>query len=346
MKKLLLALALSMLGSTAFAACTNPLNVKDAASATITMSVIAGADTFCQYSFNLANVGGNAPLTGNGATGTGSLRVTMANDNTVPTGWPTAANQTAASAARGEGATGAAVPSGAVYMGRNSAGNLVGWDGSVTQSGTWTFQPGNTANTTPWLASISQGGNTAVVKAANTVASSDVGVVVAVANTNANVANNANGITPGATAGSPVVNYNYGYNAVGNVWDRPVLDPCERVTPSYAPILMTTATTLQVVAASASNKTYICSLFLKASAVNNVALVEGTGGSCVTGIAGVIGGTTTANGFVFGTAGDGVLLQSGGKTAIAQTAGTNVGLCLITSTTGPLIGSIRYVQAP
>jgi hypothetical protein len=38
---------------------------------------------------------------------------------------------------------------------------------AATQSGTWTVQPGNTANTTPWLASISQGGNTATVSAAN-----------------------------------------------------------------------------------------------------------------------------------------------------------------------------------
>lgn len=38
---------------------------------------------------------------------------------------------------------------------------------SAAQSGTWTVQPGNTANTTPWLASISQGGNTATVSAAN-----------------------------------------------------------------------------------------------------------------------------------------------------------------------------------
>jgi len=34
---------------------------------------------------------------------------------------------------------------------------------TATQSGTWTIQPGNTANTTPWLASLSQGGNTAQV---------------------------------------------------------------------------------------------------------------------------------------------------------------------------------------
>jgi len=42
-------------------------------------------------------------------------------------------------------------------------------DGTVSaaQSGTWTVQPGNTSNTTPWLVSISQGGNTASVSAAS-----------------------------------------------------------------------------------------------------------------------------------------------------------------------------------
>lgn len=38
---------------------------------------------------------------------------------------------------------------------------------AVTQSGTWTVQPGNTANTTPWLSTINQGGNSATVTAAN-----------------------------------------------------------------------------------------------------------------------------------------------------------------------------------
>lgn len=37
----------------------------------------------------------------------------------------------------------------------------------ATQSGTWTVQPGNTANTTPWLFTINQGGNSATVTAGN-----------------------------------------------------------------------------------------------------------------------------------------------------------------------------------
>ena len=35
----------------------------------------------------------------------------------------------------------------------------------VSQSGTWTVQPGNTPNTTPWLSTINQGGNSATVSA-------------------------------------------------------------------------------------------------------------------------------------------------------------------------------------
>lgn len=37
----------------------------------------------------------------------------------------------------------------------------------ASQSGTWTVQPGNTANSTPWLATINQGGNSASVTGSN-----------------------------------------------------------------------------------------------------------------------------------------------------------------------------------
>lgn len=49
----------------------------------------------------------------------------------------------------------------------NTSGHINIADGgnsiTVDQSGTWTVQPGNTANTTPWLTTINQGGNSAVV---------------------------------------------------------------------------------------------------------------------------------------------------------------------------------------
>ena len=71
---------------------------------------------------NLAQMNGVALLMGNGATGTGSQRVTLASDNTAIAGW-------------GHGATGSAVPSGAQYKGliaktanpsAATDGNLVG----------------------------------------------------------------------------------------------------------------------------------------------------------------------------------------------------------------------------
>jgi hypothetical protein len=68
---------------------------------------------------------------------------------------------------------------------------------AATQSGTWTVQPGNTANTTPWLATINQGGNSAVVKAASTVpAATDPALVVTVSPNSAAL----------GTAGSPSAN--------------------------------------------------------------------------------------------------------------------------------------------
>ena len=54
---------------------------------------------------------------------------------------------------------------GGTLMGQLNQSGGMGTNVAATQSGTWTMQPGNTANTTPWLTSLSQGGNTAQVSA-------------------------------------------------------------------------------------------------------------------------------------------------------------------------------------
>jgi hypothetical protein len=74
--------------------------------------------------------------------------------------------------------------------------------GTITanQGGTWTIQPGNTANTTPWLATINQGGNSAAVTASNALKVDGSGVTQPVSGT---VAANQNGtwtVQPGNTA--------------------------------------------------------------------------------------------------------------------------------------------------
>jgi hypothetical protein len=58
------------------------------------LKAIAAAEIVTNRAVNVAQINGVTPLMGNGATGTGSQRVTIANDNTVPTGWPTSALQT------------------------------------------------------------------------------------------------------------------------------------------------------------------------------------------------------------------------------------------------------------
>jgi hypothetical protein len=72
-----------------------------------------------------------------------------------------------------------------------------------------TVQPGNTANTTPWLMTINQGGNSAPVKAANTVSSTDLALEVAVANTNANGPAAASASSPVTPSNQPVGSANF-----------------------------------------------------------------------------------------------------------------------------------------
>src|SRR6266700_5599875 len=59
----------------------------------------------------------------------------------------------------------AALLIGGSLMGQLNQSGGAGTSVSAAQSGTWTMQPGNTANTTPWLFTMSQGGNAAQVSA-------------------------------------------------------------------------------------------------------------------------------------------------------------------------------------
>lgn len=121
-------------------------------------------------------------------------------------------------------------------------------------------------------------------------------------------------------------------------------DPCQNLVKTYTPISITTATTTRIVAPVASKRTYICYMLLTSAAADNVGIVEGTGGTCGSGTAGVVGGSTAANGPNF--AANGGVAMGGGGFAVAATAGTNVDLCLITSAATPLAGHIAWVQAP
>lgn len=117
---------------------------------------------------NTAQINGVTPLMGNGVTGTGSQRVTIASDNTA-------------------------------------------FSVNAVQSGTFTVQPGNTANTTPWLVKstpASSCGTTqfssawAAVPTANTAVTATTTCVTAILLTNTNATAQTVAITDGQ--GSPI----------------------------------------------------------------------------------------------------------------------------------------------
>lgn len=93
----------------------------------------------------------------------GNLRVGFSGGVTANQGaagaspWPVSAAQTGTWTVTGAGGVFPATQSGAWIVGQSGAwavGQSGAW--SVGQSGTWTVQPGNVANTTPWLVNAAQ----------------------------------------------------------------------------------------------------------------------------------------------------------------------------------------------
>ena len=110
-------------------------------------------------------VGGSGLPTGVGGIGSGSggggnVNVTQWNSVAVgnPTTWGTAPTGLAVI---GVNADVLSLPS--LPAGSNTIGAISNASFGASQSGTWTVQPGNTPNTSPWLFTINQGGNSAAV---------------------------------------------------------------------------------------------------------------------------------------------------------------------------------------
>jgi hypothetical protein len=118
-----------------------------------------------------------------------------------------------------------------------------------------------------------------------------------------------------------------------------VLDPCRTQANIFKPISQTASA--QLVTGTSAKKIYICSINLVTASANNVAMVEGTGTVCATGIAGMAGGTTAATGWNF--AANGGLTQGNGMGSIMAEATNADNLCLLQSAAVQLSGVIGYV---
>ena len=144
----------------------------------------------------------NATVTGTvAATQSGTWNINNVSGTvSLPTGASTSANQT-----NGSQKSQIVDGSGNVIASTSNALNVNVSSGTVaaTQSGTWTVQPGNTANTTPWLVKGNDSTNSWSIKAASTAAvATDTALVVAISPNNAVSVNAFNGRSK---ANAPVV---------------------------------------------------------------------------------------------------------------------------------------------
>ncbi len=124
-----------------------------------------------------------AVATGTVASLTGGAVTTAA--PTYTTGQMNPLSLTTSGALRVDGSGSTQPVSGTVTANAGTGTFAVSGTVAATQSGAWTVQPGNTANTTPWLTTISQGGNSVAVKAGSTPAiATDPALVVAISPNN------------------------------------------------------------------------------------------------------------------------------------------------------------------
>ena len=126
--------------------------------------------------------------------------------------------------------------------------------------------------------------------------------------------------------------------------ENPSGDACQTQTKHTAPINLTASG--QIITGTASKKTYICSINLISATAQNVALVEGTGSTCGTNTYGLAGGTTAATGW--NLAANGGLTLGGGEAFViggdADTNGSAANVCLLSSSTGQISGTLTYAQ--
>jgi hypothetical protein len=177
-----------------------------------------------------------------------------------------------------------------------------------------------------------------------------LGAALAVALVGVAFAQTADNITPSATPSHNALNY--GWNGAG--WDRLQVDSSKNLKINVpagcagatelntftAPISVAAAASAKIITGSAGVKIHICSLTLMVAGANNVAITEGTGGTCGTGTAGIFGGTTAATGFNF--AANGGIAFGNGVGLIGRTATNNTDVCILPSAATQVSGSVTY----
>lgn len=214
---------------------------------------------------------------------------------------------------------------------------------SAAQSGTWVVRPQDASGTAITDSTahaiknfpVDPSTGTALVVPSSSNGTVDSGTYrVAIASNNSPVAGLAVGATGSAPPANAILNGGVGSGATGGLLVG--ITVCD--TPKSVSI--TSGTTTLLITGVSGRHAYICGIHLITGVANNVALLSGTGATCGTGTAGIAGGTTAANGWNF-VANGGLALGTGIGWLI-RTAATGDSICVVTSSVGPLAGSITY----
>jgi hypothetical protein len=112
---------------------------------------------------------------------------------------------------------------------------------------------------------------------------------------------------------------------------------------SYAPF--SSASSFQVITAGNANMfVYVCNFGTGSIGGSTYSIVEGTGTTCATNTKAMFGGTTAATGM--GLAANGTFEMGSGIGPLLKTAVAGDNVCFIVAGTGPLAGSMVFVQQP
>lgn len=208
---------------------------------------------------------------------------------------------------------------------------------AVTQSGTWTVQPGNTPNTVAWKvdgSAVTQPVSGTFYQATQPVS---LASVPSHAVTNAGtfaVQPSSSGATGAAPPSAGSYTVGLGSGATGG-WLAGIA-----VGDNFKAVNVSTATTTLLVTGVSGRHVRITSLDISTAAANNVALISGTGATCGTGTTGMNGGTTAASGWNF--AANGGIVKGVGFGTVYRTTATGDSVCVITSAATQLSGNIGY----
>jgi len=259
-------------------------------------------------SVNIAQMNGVTTTMGNGVSGTGVQRVTIASDSTGVVGLSTGSNVV-----------------GKVGIDQTTPGttNAV----AVTNLPTTVTLNAGAADASTLRAAVD-------VRdiAGSTVSTAATGVqkVGIVGNAGAAI-DAATGAAPPANA---LLNAGLGSGATGGLLTGLTVGDSDYV------VNISTATTTLAITGVSGRKVRITHLDLLAAAADNVAIIEGTGATCGTGTAGMSGGTTAASGYNF--AANGGISAGVGLGEVMATATTGDSVCIVTSAATQLSGHIKY----